>query len=328
MPAPKLLRALRAYTGNPGELARMTAELSAFMRDRLDNQGFEMTQQIEEILTNPTVLDKAGDFMKRNAYFLQTGLQNVMDVVVWQAAYDHARSMTGVSDKQAIRYADETIRTTQGTFAPEALSGIEVQPAFIQLFTQFWGYFNMLANTLGGEAGKAVREMGYMASTPRLLMIWFAGLAIPAVVGQMIAQGIPDDEDDEDGDGTLDEWLAMFFGSQASTLAAMVPGVGQVSMLVANQFDSKVYNDRLNLSPAVSMLDSAASGVGAVLQGEAFDDRLTKKEVRDVAIAVALATGAPTNVIAKPLGYVLDVEAGKKEPDNAAEYGIGLLTGR
>lgn len=328
VPAPKMLRALKAYTGNPGEMARMTAELSAFMRDRLDNQGFEMTQQIDEILTNPTVLDKAGDFMKRNAYFLQTGLQNVMDVVVWQAAYDHARGMTGVSDKQAIRYADETIRTTQGTFAPEAVSGIEVQPAFIQLFTQFWGYFNMLANTLGGEAGKAVREMGYMASTPRLLMIWFAGLAIPAVVGQMIAQGIPDDDDDEDGDGTLDEWLAMFFGSQASTLAAMVPGVGQLSMLVANQFDNKIYNDRLNLSPAISMIDSAAGGAKAVLQGTAFDDRLTKKEVRDVAIAVALATGAPTNVIAKPLGYVLDVEAGKKEPDNAAEYGIGLLTGR
>lgn len=328
VPAPKLLRALKSYTGNPREMTRMAMELSPWLRDRLDRQGFEMTQQIEEILVNPSLYRQSQDFMKRHAYFLQTGLQNVMDVVVWWGAYDQARSTKGVTDKQAVRFADEVIRTTQGTYSPEDVSGIEVQPAFIQLFTQFWGYFNMLANTLGGEVGKTLREMGYMASTPRLLGIWFLGLMIPAFVGQLIAQGAPDDEDDEDGDGTLDEWLAMFFGSQASTLAAMVPVVGQAATLAFNQFDDKVYNDRLNISPALSMVESAAAGVSEILQGEAFDDRLKKAEVRNVAILVALATGMPTNVIAKPLGYELDVQAGKKDPDNAAEYAIGLTTGR
>lgn len=328
VPAPKLLRALKSYTGNPREMTRMAMELSPWLRDRLDRQGFEMTQQIEEILVNPSLYRQSQDFMKRHAYFMQTGLQNVMDVVVWWGAYDQARSTKGVTDKQAVRFADEVIRTTQGTYSPEDVSGIEVQPAFIQLFTQFWGYFNMLANTLGGEVGKTLREMGYMASTPRLLGIWFLGLMIPAFVGQLIAQGAPDDEDDEDGDGTLDEWLAMFFGSQASTLAAMVPVLGQAATLAFNQFDDKVYNDRLNISPALSMVESAAAGASEILQGEAFDDRLKKAEVRNVAILVALATGMPTNVIAKPLGYELDVQAGKKDPDNAAEYAIGLTTGR
>lgn len=328
VPAPKLLRALKSYIGNPREMTRMAMELSPWLRDRLDRQGFEMTQQIEEILVNPSLYRQSQDFMKRHAYFMQTGLQNVMDVVVWWGAYDQARSTKGVTDKQAVRFADEVIRTTQGTYSPEDVSGIEVLPAFYQLFTQFWGYFNMLANTLGGEVGKTLREMGYMASTPRLLGIWFLGLMIPAFVGQLIAQGAPDDEDDEDGDGTLDEWLAMFFGSQASTLAAMVPVVGQLSMGLANQFDSKIYNDRLNISPAISFGESALAGASEILQGEAFDDRLKKSEVRNVAILVALATGMPTNVIAKPLGYELDVQAGKKDPDNAAEYAIGLATGR
>lgn len=327
VPAPKLMRALKAYTANPGEMSRIAAELSPFLRDRLDNQGFEMTQQIEAILTNPNVLDKSSDFMKRNAYFLQTGVQNVLDVVIWSGAYDHAMSKPAATELEAIRYADEVVRTTQGSFLPEDVSAMEVQPAFIQLFTQFWGYFNMLANTLGAEAGKSVREMGYMAATPRLMFIWFAGMTIPAVVGQMIAQGLPDDEDDEDGDGLLDEWLAMFFGSQAKTLAAMAPGIGQLSMLAANQFDGKVYNDRLNLSPGLSLIESAAGGSKALLQGDAFDGRLTKKEVRDVATLVALATGAPTNVIAKPVGYLLDVEEGRKNPENIADYAVGLTTG-
>jgi hypothetical protein len=327
VPAPRLLRAVRAYVGNPGEMARMASEMSPWLRDRLDRQGYEMTQQIEEILANPNVFQKANDFMKRNAYFMQTGLQNVMDVVVWWGAYEHARAQ-GANERDAVRYGDEAVRTTQGTYSPEDVSEIEINTPFVQMFTQFWGYFNMLANTLGTEAKKAVREMGYMASTPRLLFIWFAGLMLPAVVAQIIAQGLPDDEDDEDGDGTLDEWMAMFFGSQASTLAAMVPGVGQAATLFANQLDSKIYNDRLNISPALSLFESGAKGLASIVQGEAFDDRLQKAEVRNVAIAVALATGMPTNVIAKPLGYQLDVEAGKKDPENAAEYAIGLTTGR
>lgn len=328
VPAPALLRAVRAYTTNPREITRQAADMSPWLRDRLDQQGYELSQQIDAILTNPNILQRGNEFMKRNAYFMQTGVQNVMDVVVWWGAYDHARAKMGASEQEAVRAADSAVRTTQGTFSPEDISAIEVQTAFAQLFTQFWGYFNMLANTLGGEAKKAVRDMGYMASTPRLLFIWAAGLMIPAFIGELIARGAPDDDDDEDGDGTLDEWLTMFFGSQAKTLAAMVPIAGGAAMAFANQLDKVPYNDRLNISPGLNLVFSSLGGLASVLQGEAFDDRLTKKEVRDVASLVAMATGAPTNLVAKPAGYVLDVESGRKSPDSDLAYAAGLVTGR
>jgi hypothetical protein len=327
VPAPVLLRATYRYIQSPKVTAAEAANLSPWLSQRLGNQAFEMTQQIDAMLIDPNAYEKAEAFMKRNAYFMQTAVQNVMDVIVWTGAYDNALAK-GADGKQAVRYADEAVRTTQGTFAPEDVSAMEVQTPFVQLFTQFWGYFNMLANTLGTEAGKAIRDMGYMASTKRLAFVWFAGLAIPAVVAEIIANGVPDDDDDEDGDGVLDEYMAMFFGSQGRTLTAMVPIAGQAAQLAWNKLDDKWYNDRFNISPAVSMSEGAIGAVASVLQGKAFDERLTKTEVREMATLIGLATGMPTNVISRPVGYMLDVEAGKKEADSAARIAWGLTTGR
>jgi hypothetical protein len=220
------------------------------------------------------------------------------------------------------------VRTTQGSFAPEDISGFEVQSPFVRLFTQFYGYFNMWGNLVGTEASKAVREMGFVRASPRLMFIWFAGLAIPAFVAELIAQGLPDDEDDEDGDGTLDEWMVRFFGSQAKSLAAMVPGVGHLAVLGANMMDDKVYNDRLNISPAMSAAESAVRGTASVVTGDAFDEELSKREVRDFLTLIGLMTGLPVAPVARAGGYAADVNNGRAEPEGAGDVAIGIVTGR
>lgn len=326
VPAPALLRALTTYSRHPQDTAAQAAALSPWLKDRITAQSFEMQDQIEAILTDQNIATKGSKYLQRNAYFLQQGVQNVMDVIVWSGAYEHAVKK-GATQKQAVRAADEAVRTTQGSFAPEDVSAFEAGTPFVRMFTQFLGYFNMLANTLGGDAGKAVQELGYKAATPRLLFIYFAGLAIPAFAAALIAEGAPDDEDDEDGDGVLDEWLGMFFGSQARTVAAMVPGLGQIAQLTAGFMDDKPFNDRLSV-PVVSMLESSARAGAAALQGELFDEEVKKNEVRDTLTLIGLATGVPTGPLSRAAGYQVDVESGKKDPESTLEYATGLATGR
>jgi GNAT superfamily N-acetyltransferase len=328
VPAPKLLRATQRLLTDHKTMMDQVRRLSPWMVDRMANQSYAMQEEIEQILTNPNAHEKVVDFAKRNAYFLQAAMQNVMDPIIWTGAFDHAMSRTGVTEKQAVRYADEAVRTTQGSFAPEDIAGFEVQSPFVRLFTQFYGYFNMWGNLVGTEASKAVREMGFVRASPRLMFIWFAGLAIPSFVAELIARGLPDDEDDEDGDGTLDEWLARFFGSQAKSLAAMVPGVGHLAVLGANMLDDKVYNDRLNISPAMSATESAVRGATSVVSGEAFDEDLSKREVRDFLTLIGLMTGLPVAPVARAGGYAADVNAGKVEPEGAGDVAIGIVTGR
>lgn len=327
VPAPMLLRATYRMVTEPKRMSAEAAALSPWLAERMAGQSFEMQQEIKNILVNPNPLVKGNEFLKHNAYFLQQAMQNMMDPIIWWGAYDNATA-NGANQRDAIRAGDEAVRTTQGTFAPEDVSAFESNTAFVRLFTQFYGYFNMLANTLGLEAKKAIRDMGYGAATPRLLFIWFAGLALPAVVAEIIARGLPDDEDDEDGDGILDEWLALFFGSQFRTLAAMVPGAGQGVSLAVNLTDDKVYNDRLSISPGMSMAETTIRGGVNLLQGEVFDERLTKAEVRDTLTLIGMATGAPTGAVARSAGYLVDVENGRADPENPVEFAVGLTTGR
>ena len=327
VPAPMLLRATYRMVTEPKRMSAEAAALSPWLAERMAGQSFEMQQEIKNILVNPNPLVKGNEFLKHNAYFLQQAMQNMMDPIIWWGAYDNATA-NGANQRDAIRAGDEAVRTTQGTFAPEDVSAFESNTAFVRLFTQFYGYFNMLANTLGLEAKKAIRDMGYGAATPRLLFIWFAGLALPAVVAEIIARGLPDDEDDEDGDGILDEWLALFFGSQFRTLAAMVPGAGQGVSLAVNLTDDKVYNDRLSISPGMSMAETTIRGGVNLLQGEVFDERLTKAEVRDTLTLIGMATGAPTGALARSAGYLVDVVNGRADPENPAEFAVGLTTGR
>lgn len=327
VPAPKLLRATASYLAHPMKMRQQVGERSPWLAERMANQSYAMQDQIDQILTNPNPYAKFTDFVRRHAYFLQQAMQNVMDPIVWSAAYDHATAQ-GATEKEARRYADETVRTTQGSFAPEDLAGIEVQSPFVRLFTQFYGYFNMWGNLIGNEANKAVRDAGFVRASPRLMFIWFAGLAIPAFVAELISQGAPDDEDDEDGDGLLDEWLAMFFGSQAKSLATMVPIAGHGAVLVANQSDNRMWNDRLNVGPALSAAESAGKGLAAILTGEVFDEEFTKTEYRSLLTLLGLGTGLPVAPAARAGGFLMDVEAGRKDPQSAAEMGIGIATGR
>lgn len=327
VPAPKMLRATARYMANPLSMRAEVAAKSPWLAERMDSQSYAMQDQIEEILTNPGVFTKTTEFAKRNAYFLQQAMQNVMDPIVWTGAYDHALSK-GVTEREAIRYADEAVRTTQGSFAPEDVSGFEVQSPFVRLFTQFYGYFNMWGNLLGTEASKAVREMGFVKSSPRLLFIWFAGVAVPSVVAEIIARGLPDDEDDEDGDGLLDEWMALFFGSQFKSLAATVPGLGHLAVLGSNMLDDQVYNDRFNISPAMSAAESAVRGGTSLVSGELMDEDVKKREVRDILTLIGLGTGLPVAPVARAAGYAADVGQGRAEPEGALDVGAGLLLGR
>lgn len=327
VPAHRLLRANARYITNHFEVVENARTLSPWLADRMDNHSFEMMGQIDKILLDPNPVKHAAEYLRRNAYFMQQGVQNVMDIIVWTGAYDHAVAK-GVNQKDAVRYADETVRMTQGSFAPEDVSAFEVQSPFVRLFTQFYGYFNMWGNLLGAEGKKALKDAGFVKASPRLLFLWFVGMAIPAFVAELIAAGPPDEEDDEDGDGLLDEWLAMFFGAQAKSVAAMVPVAGQISVLGANYMDDKVYNDRLNISPAVSLIESAVYGGTAALSGELFDEDLTKKEMRSALILTGMAFGVPVGPLMRAGGYAIDEAEGRKDADNALEYGAGLLLGR
>ena len=323
-----LTKALWRYMRAPGLTTEAMTEKSAFMKTRTSNESNEIQAQIDKIIMQPTVYDKAQDWAAQHTYFIQSAMQNVVDTTTWMGAYEQAVEQ-GHTEDQAVRDADEAVRLTQGSMNPEDVSKYESGPAVLRLFTMFYSYFNMQANLLGTEFSKIQREQGLRKGLGRGLYLYTMGLMIPAVMAEILVKAMAGRLDEDDDDEYLDDILAIFFGSQARALTAMIPYGGQVANLAWNATNDKWYDDKISMSPAVQMLESATIGnfknIYRASQGEEVSG---KRAIQDALTAVGLATGLPTASLARPLGYLSDYSEGKVQPEGPVDFIRGLTTGK
>jgi hypothetical protein len=315
--------------------------LSVWMKDRIGQQSFEMQGQLNRMLLGEGVINSAQKldaFIKEHGYFGQTMLQNRMDVVVWTAAYDHA---VASNSSDPVGDADKAVRDTQGSFAPEDISNIEAGNAWWRAGMKFYSYFGMLANTMGTQSAKAVRDNSPIRAAGRLAYLWFIVFGVSNMIAQGIAQGFPDDDDDEDGDGALVAWLQAYLGvprraglwadlyvkSNASVVAAMAPGIGTMVNLGVNMLDESPVNDRLSVSPMLSYVTRSLAGAVDLYTGEALDEDVKAKEIKNLLAFIGL-TGIPTGQLAKSIGYVVNEAQGNVEAESVTDYALGVARGR
>ena len=321
-----LRNALWLYTRQPTNTSEMVAEKSKFMNTRMNSQQFEINKTIDELLINPSKYDKLREFAGKHGYFMQQGLQNTVDTIVWVGAYNQSMAETG-NEKDAVRAADSAVRLTQGSFSPEDVSRFETGNAFVRAFTMFYSYFNMLANLLGTESAKTVRKFGVRKGMGQLLYIYIFGFMIQAVLSEIIVQGAGGFDDGDDDEWDQNDAMALFFGSQARTAMAMIPLVGPTVMAGVNMWNSKPYDDRISTSASVSALESTARAPMSLYKAIA-DDGSWKKGVKDTLTALGMITGLPLGQMGKPLGYVSEVAQGNISPESPSDVVRGLVSGK
>jgi hypothetical protein len=313
------------YLRRPVQYADDIASRSEFMKGRTSTQVIEIQATIDDILLNPTQYEKARKFAERHGYFMQQGTQSLVDLVTWGAAYDQAHAQN-LDETMAVRAADAAVRQTQGSFAPEDLSNFEAGTPFTRAFTMFYSYFNMQANLLGTEFSKVAHGVGLKHGAGRAFYLYFVGFLIPAVLAETIVKGMGGFEPDDDDD-YLNEALSVAFGSQLRSALAFFPGVGPITLAGINAFNDKWYDDRISTSPVVSLLESGARAPHSLYKAMSEDGH-SKRAVRDVLTLLGLVTGLPAGSLARPLGYLADVNDGKANPEDAGDVARGLLSGR
>lgn len=322
----KIAKGLWAYARDPKGTSEAVTGLSDFMKTRANAQVFEMRQSIEQILLDANGLDKLKDFAARHAYFLQQALQNVTDAAVWKGAFDQAVER-GDDDLEAIRFADSVIRETQGSLSPEDVSRFETGTPFIRFFTQFYSYFNNQANMLGTEGLVVARTGGVKNGMGRLLYVYMMGYAVPALLGQAIADLMRGGWDDDEDDGYLDEFLNWFFMSQVKFGLAAVPIVGPAANAAIGGFTPASYDDRVSVSPAISMFDASLALPGTYYEAIVEGEGLKGRDVRDTMNMLGLISGLPVGALGRPVAYGYGVATDQIEPTSAADAARGVVTG-
>lgn len=323
-----LAGALWRYTSGPRTYSDHVNESSSFMRNRLSSLIIEVKTSIDSILLNPNAYQKAKAFANQHGYFLQTGMQSMVDMITWGGAYEQA-TREGADEKSAVRQADSAVRETQGTFHPEDISRFEAGPAHLRIFTMFYSYFNMAANLNATEFSKALR-LGGFAAGGRALYLYSMGFMIPAIIGEGIVRAMSGDAfDDDDDDGYLDNVLSTFFTGQARMATAMVPVLGPLTQVGINMFNDKWYDDRVSTSPAVSTLEASARVPYDIYRLTTEEDARLKRPVQDILTLIGMATGLPVAPLARPIGYLTDIEQGNiQDPENPVEFTRGLISGK
>ena len=323
-----LMKATAQFVKSPRELSANVSTASTFMAHRMENEVSAMNDAINQIVLDQGLFEKSQAWTRRHAYFLQTAMANTMEPIIWTAAYNQGIEQNMDPD-EAVGFADNVIRTTQGSTLPEDVSRMETGPAYARIFTQFVGYFNMMANTNGTVLQQVAQELGVKKGAGKMLYVVALGLLVPLWVAEAIAIAMRGGPGDEDDDGYLDDWIAAVFGvGTIKGSLAMVPFVGQLANAAINRTNSNPADDRISLSPAVSFLEAGAGAVALPYKALTDPDSINARNaVRDVSSLLSLVTGLPFYAAARPLGYAAGVADDRIEPTGPVDAVRGLVTG-
>lgn len=330
--------ALGEYTKAPRQTMLEVEEASPAMARRFKNRTYELRDQIEDITKRKSTYASLQAYSERHAYFAQHLFQNVVDVIAWKAAYAKSiESSVGVDDtvahRDAVAYADSSVRQTQGDFNPESVAEFEVGTPFLRIFSQFNGYFNTLANLNATEFTKLVRDVGLTPSTFafRALPLYVLAFAAPMLAASLISNLLggrgPFGEGDDDPDGDVaGAALSWFFAEQFKGALSFLP-FGNQFVQLTNAFNGKPYDDRLGSAPTIKALEDATFGVARAAK-EIAGGELKGRAIQNIATGLTLLTGLPFTAVAKPIAYLQDVSRGTKElPSNVVEAARAVVTG-
>lgn len=318
------------YVTNSKELARMASEKSEFMKGSIDNQIADIQSETKKIYEADGALTNFKNFAEQNAYVLQRISQNQNNTIIWNAAYNQAIE-NGLLEKEAVQEADSAVRTTQGSLEATDVSRFETGSPFLRLFTQFYSYFNNIANLQASEVQKISREIGLRKGAGKLFVLFAITLWLPAITSEVIrrtlaGQGFDADDDEE----YLDDAMAVFFGAPASYLMAEVPFAGSIATTFSNTWNNKHYDDRLNVSPVISTLESMVRTPKEIYDAIDETSKVSKQNraIRDTLTLIGIFSGTPTGALARPLTYLNSLSQDEVEPESTADLIRGIVTGK
>lgn len=323
---PRLASAFAKVTSNPGTV-KQVENASKMMQERNTIGMLKISQEINQIAGRKTKFANTRDFMVRHGGILLHSLDIYLSTVTWVAAYDKAIA-EDKNDATAIEEADSAVRKSQGARGAKDVAKIEAAHPAVQFLMPFYGYFNSQLNLQQTEFGNIMRKHGWQG-TPKMLMAYLSLILGPALIGQFITDGLrnklPDDGGDDDS--SIEDWLAWALGAQVKYLAAEVPIAGQGANAAVGAFTKNPMDDRVSVSPAVSLMETAVRAGKNIARAADGNDVRDSRMIQDTMMTLGFATGVPLGQFSKPVAYVADVNEGKTRPKHPLDYIKGIVAG-
>lgn len=302
------------FLANPvGAYAEVTGK-SAEMRDRFSTMDRDIVEMARQQAKSRGVEAIAGPrWFTKYAYHGILIMDSLLTTAGWIGAYRKATA-EGMSEEEAIYYADKVVRKSQGAGGAKDQAAITREHEAFKLFVKFFSYFSALYNQQR-DFGHRLRRVSGATDLGRVMHFGFWIIVMPPLVDALIRGELPsgDDEDDE----SVGSWAAqkIIFGNLAS-----IPFVRDVGGAIDRDFGYKA-------TPVQNIGEAFVQGwnnIEKVAEGE----EPSSSWLRQTITALGLAFGKPTGQIANTSQFGYDVATGEAEPETVEDYYEGATKGR
>lgn len=309
-------RALMQATASPKQTWAMVSEKSGEMRNRVQTIDRDVRDSMRRIADKRSIVAD----IQRTAFILTAYADRMVSVPTWLGGYNQALS-EGQSEETAIRAGDRAVRLSQGAGGAKDLAAVQRNNELMKLMTMYYTPFAALYARLRDVGHhQAVQGIGYL---PKAVARLIALVALPAVLGDMLAGRGPGDDEDE-------VWWSV--RRMLMYPIAALPGIRDFSGLMEQKLIALSGEGEMNFAPSYN-ISPIVSAIGKAYKGlvsKPIDALAGKSDwtVEDSGAAFessGLLLGLPTAQTRITGGYLYDLMTGDAQPENAAELMQGLL---
>ena len=216
--------------------------------------------------------------------------------------------------KQAIDFADKSVRKSQSAGRAKDLSAFQDSNEGYRQLTTFYSYFSILYNKQR-ETNVAFRQKDWRRAMTNIFWIMMVGPLASALL-----TGDWPDEEDMDVEGWM-TWATsrFFFG-----LWAGVPGVRDIASILQREVEGKFTGGiEAPFARAFSEVKKPVEDAIKLAKGEEPSERW----IKNVITPIGYFLGLPTGQIGQSAQYVADVADGSQNPDGVGQALYGFAKG-
>ena len=218
-----------------------------------------------------------------------------VSVPTWLAGYNSHIEQFPSDEAGAIENGDRAVRLSQGAGGTKDVSSMQADPQ-LQLFTMFYGPFNVLFNNLW-TMGKDTRSAWRNQSWEQAQSVFWRGMffvVIPAVMADLLTGKGPEEDDKEE------KGAAVAYAEWAAKKVALYP-FATIPFLrdAASAFDRDITSDPSPVGRIGNAVVTTAKEIG---KGSEANPRVIAKNAVD---AAGMAFGLPVGWITTPVNNVI-----------------------
>lgn len=287
---------------------------SGELRFRRDQLTRELQKQVKSLTATGPFARGPVRWLKDHAFAFMEFTDLVTSTPIWMGAYRQGLAEQK-TEAEAIRFADGVIREVFPSHSPVDLPGVLRDKGYIGTALMFYGYFNVVYNSLRDITHPLHTAEDWVAGAKRAPVVGARALAFmaTAVVLSELLSGRGPEGDDE-------EWHEWFLRKLLVGGFASLPIVGDAATAIESKLMHKMSNPRA--APIVSIMTQIGDGAMKLTE----DDTDAQKALKVLMQTLAPPLGLP---MSQPLRTATGVSALNEEtPRNPFEAGSDMTYGR